>query len=92
MVFRKREIEKEEEYDEVEQTPEVPRPTSMQKPQHLEDKHKAGDVEPVQIDLGNGTFKVVMRVYANEKESAMSEDPLQVLMAKHLFIALANQE
>jgi hypothetical protein len=59
-------------------------------PQHLEDKHKAGDVEPVQVDLGNGTFKVVMRVYANGKESAMSEDPLLVLMAKHIFLNIST--
>lgn len=87
MVFRKKEMdldeEEQEEEQELKKMPEVPKPK--------ETMHEVGDVEQVQVDLGNGTFKMVMRVWANEKESAMSDDPLLVLMAKHLFIELQHK-
>jgi hypothetical protein len=93
------EFEDEEEEDDSlddgqeEEQEEAPTPV-MKKPFNSNSgskSHKAGDVETVLVDLGNGTLRPSKKVWANETESATSDDPLIVLMASKLFPQLVKE-
>ena len=54
--------------------------------------HVAGEVTTELMEVGNGTLRPVKRVWANSKESAVSDDPLLVLLCQKLLPQLDTKE
>jgi hypothetical protein len=103
---KKKEVESDDEFDDDEeeddslddepQRTNVPKPTMFNKPSAdvTTDKpthHVAGEMTTELMDLGNGTFRPVKRVWMNSKESAVSDDPLLVLLCQKLFPQLNTE-
>lgn len=107
MLRQKKKVEADDEFDEddeeqeddsLEDEPrktavrEIPKPTMFNKPSEPATHHVAGEMTTELMELGNGTFRPVKRVWMNSKESAVSDDPLLVLLCQKLFPQLDNSK
>ena len=101
MLRKPKKTEEEDEFDE--ETEEDDTLEDEEEPKKLESKrlfkqkeepshfHVVGEVTTELLDLGNGTFKPIKRVWANSKESAVSDDPLLVLLCQKLFPQISKE-